>query len=820
MSDWQVADISGKGWDPAAPSDDGYAWHPAEVPISIHEWLLSRGEITDPQEGANAADSEWVGEHDWALRRDFSSPLVPQSGRVYLQISELDTVATLYVNGQLVLRSANMFRTHRIDVTSLLAPAGDANTLVAILESAPHAVQEIVPPANHRSLLARQQYLRKGAGDFASYLGMRPQFVKVGIGRVELDVTERLAIDGLRISQQIGSDRAVVSVTPTLGGHGDAKLTWRLVRPDGESQTGSQLGSDSWEIEILNPELWWPRSHGPSPLYRLEVEVSDSVGAVLDRRVETLGLRTIVLETQDPSTQEPIFRFLVNGVPIYAKGANWANLVGISNIWDSDRANALLDLVERGEMNMLRVWGGGHLPVREFYEQCDRRGILVWQDFMFEYHAYPGDVAEFAQDVRLEVAGFVRELRNHACVVIWCGGNENHMGWQFQYGSAPQIGESLFSELIAGVVAELDGTRPYHPSSPFGGIEANTPGEGDWHDYTTLTWSPGTSVPAFVSETGRVSAPSLRSMARFLNPDELWPAGHDATVRVPGTPMWPDMWGYRAPDGAWDKVGEVEHYLEPKSAGDLIRVLGMAHGEYLQQRVERQRRGRPNGQASGPRRNWGNLVWRLNDPWPILYWSVIDSYLQPKVPFYFLQRAYAPVLLSFEESADDLHVWVTNDTADRFDAELTVSREEFAGDVLASATISVSVGPGESRRVFDAGSLGAVVRRSQLLHARANEMRATWLATGERHLHLPEARLSIESTPAGLVLSTDSFARSVVVDLVEENGSVAAANYFDLPASATQLIGASQEVAVSALNARRIVTFPSSATETKEPSRP
>jgi len=497
---------------------------------------------------------------------------------------------------------------------------------------------------------------------------------------------------------------------------------------------------------------------------------------------------------------------VINGRPVFLRGANWAPVEGMTHCWRPDRAKRLLDLAEHGRMNVLRVWGGGHLPPRDFYDECDRRGILVWQDFMFGYGMHPTGDPAFDANCRAEVEDVVRRLRNHPCILLWCGGNENHMGWDFAFGGRPEAGRELFEEIMPAACARLDPTRLFHLSSPFGGRAPNWPLEGDWHDYSTLTFCPGASVPLFASEMGRVSAPSLTSLRRFIEGDELWPSGHEPAIRTPGRPAWPPMWQYRSVDGSWDKVGPVEEFCEPASAEDLIRVLGTAHGEYLQRRIERQRRGMPDGQPHGRRRCWGNIVWRLNDSWPIIYWSVIGYYLEPKIPFYFLRRAYEPVLVCFERTADRIAVWVANDSLKPVGGELLVRRQRFDGAVRGELRADVEIAPAQSRRCLDLTGLGPISLREEFLHATFAGREAALLLTGERYLHLPKASLAARSVDCTVEISTDLFTRQVSLEVEGTTGAVFEDNFFDLPPGETRTIrivdaAGGKEIAVRALNA-------------------
>jgi len=212
-----------------------------------------------------------------------------------------------------------------------------------------------------------------------------------------------------------------------------------------------------------------------------------------------------------------------------------------------------------------------------------------------------------------------------------------------------------------------------------------------------------------------------------------------------------------------------------------VRILGIAHGEYLQERIERQRRGVPDGAPDGRRRCWGNMVWRLNDSWPTIYWSVVDYYLEPKIAYYYVRRAYAPVLLSFERTADDLSVWVINDSDEPVRGRLTVRRLTFDGETRAEVAAEVQVGPGESRRAVSTVGLGPVSLRHEFLEARLGALSATHLLIGERYLVLPRARLGARAVQGGIEVVTDAFARQVSLAVEGTSGAVFEDNYFDLP---------------------------------------
>jgi len=788
-------------------------WLPARMPAQVHDILLEHGKIPDPHIGKNAAESAWVGQKDWAYLCSFPSP--PKTdGPAFLRFGGLDTLATVYLNGTKIGDFNNMYREYAVDVRERLAPKGADNVLLIIFSSPTRFIDQIQRPDNLKGL-NKAKWLRKCHSDFSSYLGARPNFVKVGVFRdITLDIPGSSWIEDVSVRPRLskGFKNATIHVTTECAGQ-YVPIHSTLRDPAGEPL---ELGifepsgpRSTFEITLKAPKLWWPRTHGAQNLYKLEVTLKNKK-ELLDSRTIRFGIRDVKPVLKDPQTGENRFRFDINGQPIFMRGACWAPLEGMTHCWDTQRAARLLDLLEHAQMNVLRIWGEGHIPPREFYEECDRRGIFIWQDFMFGYNMHPSGIPEFDENCRAEIEGMIRSLRNHPCILLWAGGNENHMGWNFSRSTNPDIGLELFHKIMPQAVEKLDPDRLFHASSPFGGPVPNWPLEGDWHDYTTLKFSPEASVPLFVSEVGRASAPSLSSMKLFMSDEDLWPEGFSPAINTPGRAAWPPMWQYRSVGGSWDKVGRVGDYCDPAGPADLIRVLGMAHGEYLRDRVERERRGVPDGEPDGSRRCWGNMIWRLNDSWPIIYWSAIDYYLEPKIPYYFLRRAYDPILISFEQTNDRIAVWIVNDSPEPVSGNLEVRRLRFDGDSKGKIETQVKVvEPGRAKRCLITTDLGPVYLRNEFLHATFGQRDATHLLIGERYLHLPKPKLTARRLGDKIEISTDVFARTVTIEAPGVTGAVFEDNFFDLVPGQKRTIALihpadPKTLTVTALNAKPV----------------
>ncbi len=793
-----IPDVAGLSRAAAAPDD---TWLTARMPAQVHDVLLAHGRIADPHVGRNAAAAAWVGEHNWAYTCTFATPATAQ-GPILLRFDGLDTLATAYLNGTSIGDFDDMFRAYVVDVRQHLNPTGQSNVLLIVFRSPLRFVAAVTQPPEHVGHIGKHTYLRKAANDFNTYLGARPHFVKVGVYRdIVLDVPDRAWIEDVWVRSKLVPDQTHATLHVEVSAKGDpAVISWSLRDPSGEqAHSGTAAtGNGAFTIGLDDPQLWWPWTHGTPHLYQLQVSLQID-GETVDQRVVPLGVRDVRPVLWDPTSGEPRFQFAINGRLLFLQGANWVPVEGMTHCWDQTRALRLLDLAQQGRMNMLRVWAGGYVPPAAFYDECDRRGILVWQDFMFEYGMHPTGDPAFDATCRAEVEDLIRRLRNHPSILLWCGGNENYMGWDFDIGGEPTIGRDLFEQLIPDACARLDPGRLYHPSSPYGGHAANWPLAGDWHDYTWRGFSHGAAVPLFISEGGRASVMSPACMRRFLEAEEIWPEGFDPAIRTPGQAAWPPMWQYRSVDGAWVKVGAIEAFCDPRTAEDLIRVLGTAHGEYLQQTVERYRRGVPDGwpgEDGAPRRCGGYLVWRLNDAWPINYYSVVDYDLVPKIPFYFLRRAYTPVLVCFERTPNRLAVWIVNDSPAPVAGQLRVRRLRFDGTIVGyplgerSGVLEreVVLQPGEAKRFLDTVALGPIRVRDELLQASFAEQEATCLLVGERHLHLPHARLKVRKMHGQIEVSTDVFARQIVLEALAVPAARFADNYFDLAPGHTRAV--------------------------------
>jgi len=484
-------------------------------------------------------------------------------------------------------------------------------------------------------------------------------------------------------------------------------------------------------VNVEKPELWWPRGYGEQRLYH--VSLSLVVGGVIqDSLTRVIAFRRVEMP-------EPL-KFVVNGKPVRMWGGNWAPLDAATMCWDQERAEALLKLAADSNYNAMRIWGPGTPVPEQFYELADRMGFMLWQEF----HCIPLIMDHEYRTLACREAEFtIKRLKHHPSIFLWCGGNEEKMWHDFNAPETPFPESEILEKDLKAVCDRWDPARLYMPNSPYYGTDANDPREWDTHGYTNIWYVPGYDYLKFASEDTRICAPMLRSCRRFMKPEHLWPEGY-SPVWLPGSIFpWPSAWNnYTASEG-WRKIGPVEQFYDAADAEGLVHRLGMAESQYYQDTIERQRRGRPSGEAGNERCCGGYLVWKFNDSWPEIYSAKVDYFLEPYIPYYAIKRAFAPVLVSFD-MRNFIHVWVVNDTCSRVEGKLKVQLFHInKNEVSREVSFPVKVEPDESLDAVDLTEYFGTFRKEHILFAELTDSngniiaRASTLTDIERNVALP-----------------------------------------------------------------------------------
>ncbi|MCK4316346.1 MAG: beta galactosidase jelly roll domain-containing protein, partial [Anaerolineae bacterium] len=430
---WKLRDfMPGQGLAAGAhlPDYDDTSWQPASVPGDVHTALVEIKRLSPPFYNMNVETCQWVERQEWWYRTTFEAPWAKDDAeaRYLLTFDGLDTLATVYLNGVEIGRHRNMFIAADFDVTEHLR-LSEHNTLAVCFDP----VVESVGEGEIEGQWGRnpeRAWVRKAQCNFG--WDWAPRLVSVGIWQgvaLRRYVGARLGgvfFKDTAISSQAAEATVVVQAerwadVPDLEAQitlsrGEQRLTDRVPLINGRAEVA---------FTIPDPALWWTHDLGEPALYELEVALQAS-GKTLDTHCEQVGIRTIEVD-QSPDPDEPgtrFFTFVLNGVKLFAKGANWIPADSFVAQVDEARYRDLLELAIEANMNMLRVWGGGIYEKDVFYRLCDELGILIWQDFMFACALYPDSDPDFMADVEREAEVVVQRLRNHSCLALWCGNNE------------------------------------------------------------------------------------------------------------------------------------------------------------------------------------------------------------------------------------------------------------------------------------------------------------------------------------------------------------------------------------------------------------
>ncbi|MFD0584939.1 beta-mannosidase [Dactylosporangium darangshiense] len=720
---------------------DAPDWIPASVPGGVHESLLDAGRIGHPYFGDNEHAAKWVEDATWWYRTEFDAPVdLAGDERLRLVCDGLDTVASVWLNGELLGTHESQFRPAVFDVTGRalrhnellirftpplagLTPPPEVTNTVAQMKAmfaalAPDRTADPDgPPAGvlsaNLALTLRRKATFSWGWDFA------PRLPSIGVTRpVELyrdrgatiagHHVRAITVDTVAATAQVAVDVEVDAFAHR--GRLDAAIT--LTAPDGRRFSRTVTvddGTAATVLDITDAALWWTHDLGGQPRYDVSIQLAGDDGAVLDRIHDRVGLRTIALDRAPDGDGGRLFRFVLNGVPLFARGANWVPASMMTGSVSAATVEELVRTARRGNMTMLRVWGGGSYEQDAFYRACDDVGILVWQDFMFACVDYPSDDPVLHAEVVREAAHQVQRLRNRASLALWAGNNEVHAIHQMVHRAFEpgNWGWSFFHDVLPAAVARFSPEVPYWPGSPWADSDprgVNGVADGDrhawevWHGMDVGAGGPtdfanrGDAVHfhryrhdrgRFISEFGLHAAPELGTLRRWTAPGSL--ALHN------------DQFNHRnkdTPKRKGDDLMSVETGL-PANLEQYVDYSMACQAEGLKFGIEHYRRRQPHCS--------GTLIWQFNDPWPGLSWSIVDHDLIPKAGFYFAQRAYRPVLASFTRpEGGGLQLWVTNSGRHDVNLDLRIEVTTFTGVPILDERLQATAAAGTSRPVWSA----------------------------------------------------------------------------------------------------------------------
>ncbi|WP_293202455.1 glycoside hydrolase family 2 protein [Paenibacillus sp.] len=801
-----------RAMDVAAATLDDRFWIGAAVPGDVHGALIERGIIDPIYFGHNDAKSRWIEQKEWWYRTTFNLDLDTSIEEHFELVFEgLDTFATVYVNGHEAGKTANMLMSHTLDVTRLVRSGWNS---IAVRFDPLHLHHSDKETFDWSSYTKERPWIRKAAMNFGWDWG--PRTVTVGIwGAVRL---ERSTIAKLQHvyarTKSLSNEQAQVQVTADV----QSVLSFRsrqkrkqadiitcdirLLDQHGEVvacavSLSVEQGKADVTLNVVHPRLWWTHDLGDPYLYTLEVTLYAD-GITLDRYCQPYGIRTIELALHNKQG-EGRFAFILNGVKIYAKGANWIPADQLIGTIPNSRYRELVELSVEGHMNMLRVWAGGIYEKDVFYDECDRQGVLVWQDFAFANALFPDFNRDFMHNVQQEIEDNIFRLRNRASLAMWCGNNE--IDWLYDMKTAsgditsPFYGEHIYHELIPEILERLDPSRPYWPSSPYGsndGQDANDPDTGDRHNWQVWHGSvyprKQGEIPVLDYSIEGVTFKNYKIDHALFSSEFGMHASANRYTLEKNMPAGQFYWGspemaYRNKDTNHQKgILLMEGYTGiPRDIEEYMNFSMLTQAEGLRYGIEHFRRIND--------RNSGALVWQLNDSWPGTSWSMIDYELLPKASFYYAKTFFHPVLLSLEhEPEHPLALWVVNDTLEEIRGQLRLNVYDLHGERLHSSLHEVKVPAQSSMRIAsveEAEVLGTKLAEEVMVELQSEGFPAPinrYFLRDPKEVSLPQSQLSVhvnEEQQSVTVTASGAIARMVKLELPLGRTRFSD-NYFDL----------------------------------------
>jgi beta-mannosidase len=766
-------------------------WKPVKIPVSAHTALLQNGMIEDPFYRDNEEKLQWIEKEDWEFQTSFDVDEA-SFGRKHIELvfKQLDTYAHVYVNDSLVLETDNMFRSWTVDVKKWLKPQG--NRLHIYFESPLKKVENDWKALGYELPGGIRTMSRKAQFHYGWDWG--PRFVGCGILKApELQAWDDVLLENVFVTTQSLSVETARMVA-RFRYRSDIAESVTVTARDGkrasfeERKLSIGVHEDSVSWDVPNPQLWWTHELGTPHLYDFSVEIKRGSRVIEKANIRT-GIRKIELVAQ-PDAQGQSFYFKLNNVPIFAKGANYIPQDIFQDRVTPERYERLLGDAVAGGMNMLRVWGGGIYEDDLFYQLCDAKGLLVWQDFMYACAMYPGN-GRFLKTAAQEAIEQIERLRNHPCIALWCGNNENNeawhnWGWQMQFDEAQRNRlwrdyQLLFNDMLPTYVASYGGGVPYWESSPkFGRANPKSNTEGDSHYWGVwIDEKPieiyNEKVPRFMSEFGFQSFPDWRTVQSFTLPED----------RALDNKVMLIHQKFPRGNAVMAEYMQRDFRKIPKEFETFTYLSQIVQAEAIRTGIEAHRRNKPYCM--------GTLYWQLNDVWPVASWSSIDCFGRWKALHYYAREAFSPLAALPIVEGEYFRVYGLNDLIGNDTATLQIRVLELDGDLVRDITRpDLLMRPDSSRVIFEEPLKNLLDGRKpeniaveiRLLRKNGQETayRRLFYPVPPRKMKLPKTgyRLTVSPVEGGYALdiSAERFAKNVRIST--DAPGFFSDNYFDL----------------------------------------
>ncbi|MDG1398810.1 MAG: glycoside hydrolase family 2 protein [Polaribacter sp.] len=708
---------------------DTLDWNTASVPGNVFTDLLSLKIIEDPFIKNNEEKVQWVSKKDWEYKTIFKlSKEILNKENIEINFEGLDTYAKIYINGNYQLDTDNAFQKYSIPVKNLLK---EENELKIIFKNSIEIENNKANNNPYQLPEGNRIYTRKA--QFQNGWDWGPKLNTTGIWKnITLTAWNEYKIENIFIQNNSILD-SIASLTVNI----DEKYR-QIDKLEYEIYVNNKLQNIKSEkpkipLIIKKPRLWWTHNLGEPYLYHIKVVVKKN-NQILDSISTKFGIRTIKLINKKDSLGES-FGFELNGKSVYMKGANYIPQNSFQNKVTNQHYDKLLSDVVNSNMNMLRVWGGGIYENDIFYNLCDEKGILVWQDFMFACAMYPGDI-EFLASVQKEAEQQVKRLRNHSSIALWCGNNENSEGWKrwdWQANRTDKEKEviwndylAVFDSILPNTVKQYSQTDYWETSPKYGRGNPKYKTEGDAHDW--WIWHDAypfehleKNVPRYMSEFGFQSFPGIETIKYITQKDPIdlksdALKSHQKHVR-----------GFQLIDEYMKR-----DYKVPLNAEDYIYISQLLQAKGIIMGIEAQRRAKPY--------NMGTLYWQLNDCWPAISWSSIDYFAKWKALQYKAKKAFENVLISSTIKNETVKTFIINDTFKNIKDNLKLTIINFKGKEIWSDTKEIEVLENSSQQFYEF-PLDKVNIKNSLLITEFNSQKSLFYFTKPKELNLPKEKI-------------------------------------------------------------------------------
>jgi len=652
-----LPEISPLNWEIgyASKSNDVPAkWYPATVPGAVQLDVAKALKYGTWYYAENWKDYLWMEDQYFTYRTSFKKPSISENQKCYFISKGVDYEFEIWLNGEELFYQEGMFTAVKLDITSKLKDENELHVKIYPI------------PKLHKEPADRSQASQSAKPAVSYGWDWHPRLVPVGIwDETGLVIQNKSEIIDLNLNYSLDKELKKAALSCEIKGANleSCRYTWKISDAQGKVVLNKEGSFKSNEIELQGEmdqiKLWWPHDHGIPYLYSIDFQLKDVGSKLIDHKTSKIGFRKVELVMNEggwdfpkdlPKTRSiPPIQLEINGRKIFAKGTNWVNPEIFPGIITTARYNDLLDKAKEANFNILRVWGGGIINKDSFYELCDEKGILVWQEFPLACNNYEG-TPHYLKILEQESEAIIKRLKVHPSLALWCGGNELFNSW------SKMTDQSLAIRLLNSQCYRLDPNTPFLPTSPVMGM-----GHGNyvfrfWEtNEEVFQWMPRSHNSAY-TEFGVPALSSVEVLKTIIPESELWPtkpgtsweSHHAFNAWVVNTWLMPDMLVY--------------YFGEAKNIEELVANSQLLQSEGYKCIYEEARRQKPYCSMA--------LNWCFNEPWPTAANnSLVNWPNAPKPGFYAVKNACRPFLASAsikkfkysegeEFSAD---IWVLND---------------------------------------------------------------------------------------------------------------------------------------------------------------